>query len=153
MPMETNAGLLGPLIITRCGWAKPDGSPIDVDKEFVVAFFIFNELGGLESGLMRSINGYIFGNLPGLVTQNRDRVRWHQLGMGNEIDLHTPHWHGETATIGGLLIAHRTDVVDLLPASMVTADMRMDNPGEWLFHCHVADHLHVGMTAAYQVLP
>lgn len=152
-PMETNAGLLGPLIITRKGSAKADGSPNDVDKEFVVAFFIFNELDGAEEGLMHSMNGYIFGNLPGLVTKNRDRVRWHLLGMGNELDLHTPHWHGETATIGAPLIARRTDVVELLPASMITADMRMDNPGEWLFHCHVADHLHAGMTATYQVLP
>lgn len=152
-PAETNAGLLGSLIITRKGMAKPDGSPKDVDKEFVVSFFIFNELDGAEEGLMHAMNGYIYGNLPGLTTKVGDRVRWHLLGMGNELDLHTPHWHGETATIGFKEFARRTDVVDLLPASMVTADMNMDNPGEWLFHCHVADHLHAGMMATYQVLP
>jgi FtsP/CotA-like multicopper oxidase with cupredoxin domain len=67
-PTETNAGLMGPIIITAKGKAKPDGTPIGVDREFVAMFMIFNELGGKDAGLFYSINGYIFGNLPGLVT-------------------------------------------------------------------------------------
>ena len=23
-----------------------------------------------------------------------ERVRWYVMGMGTEVDLHTPHWHG-----------------------------------------------------------
>jgi FtsP/CotA-like multicopper oxidase with cupredoxin domain len=148
-PQETNLGLLGPLIITRKGMARPDGSPIDVDREFVAAFFIFDELAGREPGLMHSINGYIFGNLRGLVMKNGERVRWYLLGMGNEVDLHTSHWHGKTVKVG----QHRTDVVELLPGSMVTADMLADNPGTWLFHCHVADHIDAGMLTTYTILP
>jgi FtsP/CotA-like multicopper oxidase with cupredoxin domain len=34
---------------------------------------------------------------------------------------------------------------------MVTADMLADNPGTWLLHCHVADHLTAGMTALYTI--
>lgn len=152
-PAETNAGLLGPIIITARGMANPDGSPIDVDKEFVTAFFIFDELAGEEPGLMHSINGYIFGNLRGLVAKNGDRVRWHVLGMGNEVDLHTPHWHGKTLSIGAKDFEVRTDVVNILPATMITADMKADNPGEWLFHCHVADHIYAGMATTYEILP
>ena len=37
--------------------------------------------------------------------------------------------------------------------SMVTADMKADNPGEWLYHCHVVDHIHAGMQTTYQILP
>jgi FtsP/CotA-like multicopper oxidase with cupredoxin domain len=33
------------------------------------------------------------------------------------------------------------------------ADMVPDNPGAWLFHCHVLDHLVAGMSAHYTVLP
>ena len=146
-PAETNLGLLGPIVVTRAGSAKPDGSPIDVDKEFVAAFFIFNEDGGKERGLMHSINGYIFGNLRGLEANNGDKVRWYLLGMGNELDLHTPHWHGKTL----LYENRRTDVIELLPASMATADMIADNPGTWLFHCHVADHLKAGMLTTWKV--
>jgi FtsP/CotA-like multicopper oxidase with cupredoxin domain len=150
---ETNRGLLGPIVITRRGFARPDGSPMDVNREFVTAFFIFNELDGEEPGLMHAINGYIFGNLQGLVMHTGDRVRWYILGMGNEVDLHSPHWHGKTVRIGGLLNGRRTDVVELLPATMITADMKADNPGEWMYHCHVADHLDAGMFTSYQILP
>jgi FtsP/CotA-like multicopper oxidase with cupredoxin domain len=152
-PAETNAGLLGPIVITKQGHARPDGSPKDVDREFVTAFVIFNELNGAEKGLMHTINGYIFGNLRGLVMGTGERVRWYVLGMGNEVDLHTPHWHGKTVRVGGQLTGRQTDVVELLPGSMLTVDMRADNPGEWLLHCHVADHLDGGMLTSYHILP
>jgi manganese oxidase len=152
-PSDVNAGLLGPVIITRKGFARRDGSPKDVDQEFVVAFVIFDKADGEEPGLMHSINGYIFGNLRGLVMRNRQKVRWHVLGMGNEVDLHTPHWHGKTLEVGRGPAARRTDVIELLPASMVTADMNADNPGEWLFHCHVADHINAGMITTFQIQP
>lgn len=152
-PTDTNKGLLGPIIVTRKGEARRDGRPKDVDQEFVTAYFIFDKLGGEEPGLMHSINGYIFGNLKGLVMHDGQKVRWHLLGMGNEVDLHTPHWHGKTVTIGRRSAAQRTDVVQLLPATTATADMNADNPGEWLFHCHVADHIDAGMFATYQILP
>jgi hypothetical protein len=43
------------------------------------------------------------------------------------------------------------DVIELLPGSMVTVDMLADNPGTWLFHCHVADHMEAGMMATYTI--
>jgi manganese oxidase len=43
-------------------------------------------------------------------------------------------------------------VVSLLPASMVVADMVPDDPGIWLFHCHVNDHLTAGMIGRYRVV-
>jgi FtsP/CotA-like multicopper oxidase with cupredoxin domain len=146
---ETNRGLLGPIVITKRGFARDDGIPKDVDQEFVTAFFIFNELEGEEPGLMHGINGFIFGNLTGLVVQKGRKVRWYILGMGNEVDLHSPHWHGKTVRVAG----SQTDVVNLLPATMITADMTADNPGEWMYHCHVADHLDAGMFTSYQILP
>ena len=124
---------MGPIIVTAKGKAKPDGSPKDVDREFVASFMIFNEMGGKPAGQFYAINGFIFGNLPGLTMKQGDKVRWYLLGMGNEIDLHTPHWHGETVTDG----KRNTDVIELLPGSMATVDMLADNPGTWMFHCHV----------------
>ena len=43
------------------------------------------------------------------------------------------------------------DVIELLPGSMATADMTADNPGTWLLHCHVSDHMEGGMMATYTV--
>ncbi len=145
--VEVNAGLMGPIIVTAKGKAKPDGSPKDVDREFVASFMIFNEQGAKAPVQFYAMNGFIFGNLPGLIMKQGDKVRWYLLGMGNEIDLHTPHWHGETVTDG----KRNTDVVELLPGSMSTVDMLADNPGTWMFHCHVEDHMEAGMMAVYTI--
>ncbi len=145
---EINAGLLGPIIVTAKGKANPDGSPKDVDREFVASFMIFDEMGGKPAGQFYAINGFIFGNLPGLMMKQGEKVRWYLLGMGNEIDLHTPHWHGETVTEGG----RNTDVIELLPGSMKTVDMIADNSGTWMFHCHVEDHMENGMMAVYTIV-
>ena len=100
-----------------------------------------------ESNLMHSVNGYMFGNLPGVTMKAGERVRWYVMAMGTEVDLHTPHWHGNVVTANGM----KTDVVSVLPATMVTADMKPDNVGTWYFHCHVNDHLTAGMSAIYTV--
>ena len=163
-PIETNAGLMGPIVITAKGKARADGSPKDVDQEFIATFMIFDELQGLDApgygklnwrnrhmndntGLFYAINGYIFGNLPGLTIKKGSKVRWYLMGMGSEMDIHTPHWHGKTVRYN----RRNTDVIELLPASMVSADMVADNPGTWLFHCQVSDHLEAGMLATYTI--
>jgi manganese oxidase len=104
-----------------------------------------------ESNLMHTINGYVYGNQPlsSMTMTEGERVRFYLMGMGTEVDLHTPHFHGGTVVAMGM----RTDVVNLLPASMVVADMVPDNPGTWLFHCHVNDHITAGMVTRYRVLP
>ena len=45
----------------------------------------------------------------------------------------------------------RNDVASLNDMQMVTADMVPDNPGTWLFHCHISMHLSAGMQARYAV--
>jgi FtsP/CotA-like multicopper oxidase with cupredoxin domain len=152
-PQDVYDGLIGPIIVTSAAHARADGTPDDVDKEFVTMFMIFDESKpGMtdkqkEPHLKHAINGYIFANLPGLDMNKGDRVRWHLIGMGNEIDLHTPHWHATLVKLNGTY----TDVAELLPASMKSADMLADNPGEWMYHCHVADHIIAGMTSMYRV--
>ena len=36
---------------------------------------------------------------------------------------------------------------------MKVADMVPDNPGDWLFHCHVAEHMANGMFSLVTVYP
>ena len=168
---DTYAGLMGPMEITRRGMARPDGSPKDVDREVFALFSVMNENSSPfldenvhrfaqppfpdpddedfeESNLMHSINGYVFGNQPMITLHRGEHVRWYVMSMGTEVDLHTPHWHGNTVTVNGM----RMDVVSLLPATMVVADMVPDDVGTWLFHCHVNDHIRAGMLTRYTVL-
>lgn len=168
---DTYAGLAGPIIITRHGEANPDGTPKGVDSEFVTMFAIFNENKSpylnyniqtfaknsssvkiddadfQESNMRHAINGYMYGNLPGLVMKANTHVRWYVVGMGTETDLHTPHWHGQTLIMDGM----RTDMVELLPMSMKVLDMYPDNTGTWLYHCHVNDHISAGMLSLFTV--
>lgn len=166
------AGLVGPMVVTARGMARADGSPKDVDREVFELFTIDDEnespywevnaarLGAdqagleneaefLESNRKHSINGYIYGNQPLVTMRQGAHVRWYMMSMGNEVDLHTPHWHGNTVISGGM----RTDVVSLLPAAMAVGDMVPDNPGIWLLHCHVSDHYEAGMITRYEVVP
>ena len=43
----------------------------------------------MESNKMHAINGYFYGNLPGLDMCLGDSVKWHLAGIGNEVDIHT----------------------------------------------------------------
>ncbi|MDH2445205.1 multicopper oxidase domain-containing protein [Amnibacterium sp. CER49] len=169
---DTYAGLMGPMVVTRAGQARADGSPKDVDREVFMEFFIDNEMASplladnvkrylkapvspdllnseqfAESNLKHSINGYLFGNMPMPTVRKGQHVRWYVMDMGTEADLHTPHWHGNDVTVNGM----RMDVVSLLPAGMVVADMVPDDVGTWLFHCHVNDHITAGMISRYRV--
>ncbi|HWP45523.1 MAG TPA: multicopper oxidase domain-containing protein [Candidatus Limnocylindrales bacterium] len=168
---DSNSGLIGPIIITRKGSAKIDGSPIDVDREFVSLFTIFDENESLyleeniarctkgpcnrddedfkESNLKHSINGLLWGNNTGYVMRMGEHVRWYLIAMGTEVDIHTPHWHGVTVLHQG----SRLDVIELFPATTKTVDLIPDDPGNWMFHCHVNDHIKAGMMTLFTILP
>jgi manganese oxidase len=169
--VDIYAGLIGAIIVTRAGRANPDGTPKDVDREFVTLFMIFDEnmspyldaniqkFTGSPKGINKkdedfkesnkkhAINGLLFGNLDGLVMRRGERVRWYLIGLGNENDIHTAHWHGNTVLRRG----SRIDTVALFPATTEVVDMRPDNVGTWLFHCHVTDHMAGGMMTRYTV--
>jgi len=169
---DMNSGLFGPIIVSRKGSTKPDGTPKDVDREFVVAFATFEEntSGYFMQNIVHdqqystetindpnfvktleyfTLNGFIRGTLPLLTMKKGERVRWYMLANSNEDDVHAPHWHGHTV----LFNAMRTDTLNMGPMGMMVADMLVDNPGTWLFHCHVNDHLDGGMYALFKVTP
>lgn len=105
--------------------------------------------GSVPINLRWTINGYQYADGPTAQMKRGDRVRWYVVTLGEGLNFHTPHWHGNTVLVGG----QRTDVINIAPAQMVTADMVADNPGTWLLHCHVSEHMMGGMAARYQVLP
>ncbi|XP_028923340.1 hephaestin isoform X2 [Ornithorhynchus anatinus] len=171
------SGLVGPLAICRKGTLDPLGKRRDMDREFALLFLIFDEnqswylqenvavYGGresdgsslpnetfIESNKMHAINGKLYANLPGLTMHQGERVSWYLLAMGQDIDLHTVHFHAESVLYRNGK-THRADVVDLFPGTFEVVEMLASNPGTWLLHCHVADHIHAGMEGLFTVLP
>lgn len=43
--------------------------------------------------------------------------------------------------------------MDLFPGTFEMVEMLVGNPGTWLLHCHVSDHIHAGMEILFTVLP
>ncbi len=176
---DISSGLMGPIIVSARGTTKPDGTPKDVDREFVVAFYEIDENASryLQSNIQtymkdpagvhvetvfgvqqvspppdaqfnfkETLNGFLYGNGPMPTMRVGDRVRWY-LMSATGFEIHSPHWHGNTVEI----MHGRTDVAALLPMGMLVADMVPDNRGIWLFHCHVSNHLKMGMQMRYEV--
>ncbi|XP_061217969.1 hephaestin isoform X1 [Neopsephotus bourkii] len=171
------SGLIGPLKICRRGALRSDGIRKDVKREFALLFLVFDENQSwyleenvehyskgnhkeinlldetfVESNKMHAINGRLYANLPGLTMFQGELVNWYLLGMGQEIDVHTVHFHAETFIYKNGK-SYRADVVDLFPGTFEMVEMLVGNPGTWLLHCHVSDHIHAGMEILFTVLP
>eukprot|EP00079_Xenopus_tropicalis_P012612 XP_002939767.2 PREDICTED: hephaestin-like protein 1 [Xenopus tropicalis] len=168
------SGLVGPLITCRKGVLNNQGKRKDVDREFAVLFLVFDENKSWyldenirfythkepsevnvtekfqESNKIHAINGKIYGNLHGLTMTEGEKTNWYLLGLGNEIDMHTVHFHAESF-IYKKDKEHRADVFDLFPGTFQTIELVADNPGTWLLHCHVSDHIHAGMETVFTV--
>uniref|UniRef100_A0A8C5PA31 ferroxidase n=1 Tax=Leptobrachium leishanense TaxID=445787 RepID=A0A8C5PA31_9ANUR len=168
-PMDVYSGLVGPLIVCKPDQMK-EAKDNDLD-EFILMFSVVDENLSWyldeniktfcsdpssvdkededfqESNKMHSINGYMYGNLPGLSMCNNKHVTWYLFGMGNEVDIHSAYFHGQVLTQQ----RYRADTVSLFPATMVQGDMVPNNIGKWLLSCQVNDHLEGGMQAIYEV--
>jgi FtsP/CotA-like multicopper oxidase with cupredoxin domain len=127
------------------GTKKDEINPLDAEGRYNLV----GPTGFVGVNLRFAINGMQYANLPMMTMKKGDHVRWYLVTIGFGFNFHTPHWHGNVIVDGG----KRTDVLALSPAQMVTVDMVPDDPGIWLFHCHVSDHMDGGMVARYQVLP
>ncbi|XP_042563071.1 ferroxidase HEPHL1-like, partial [Clupea harengus] len=155
-PKDIASGLIGPLLTCRKGVLLEDGSDpkrSDVEAEFFLMFSVVDEnlswyyQENLEENQfhpdteedlhMHSINGYMFGSLPGLRVCRGARVAWHILGMGNEVDVHSAHFYGHTLLERG----HRRDVISVFPATFTTATMIPTTTGKWMLSCQVNDHI------------
>ena len=114
-----------------------DGKRKDVDKEFALLFTVLDENeswylddnikkfadpskvsktddGFKESNKMHGINGYIYGNGPkkgdNLQMNVNHKVAWYLLGIGNEVDVHTVHFHANTFVHVSFCCFERCDV-------------------------------------------
>jgi hephaestin len=126
------------------GVNKLESLPTDHEGTFNLA-----GSGFIGANVKSSINGYMYANGPMMTMKKGERVRWYLVTIGEGFNFHTPHWHGNVVLDGG----RRTDVVAISPAQMLTVDMVPDDPGIWMYHCHIDEHMQTGMAALYEVKP
>lgn len=168
------SGLIGPIIVTRRGMARADGSPTDVDREFVIGFREEDEsesvtlpqnvadsvtnprhvpmkVAAIPFGrnVYVSLNGFMFGNIPMLTMHRGERVRWYLFSSESAFDFHAPTWTGNTVLWNG----QRADTIALGVSDRAIADMVPDNLGVWKIYCTLNIHLAGGMDGRYTVVP
>lgn len=128
------------------GVNKQESGPPFMDEGSVI---IFQTTGFVASNFKATINGYMYSNMPMMTMKKGERVRWYLITVGQGSNFHTPHWHGNVVMQAG----RQTDVLSIAPAQMETVDMIPDDPGTWMYHCHISEHMHAGMVANYKVEP
>lgn len=114
--------------------------------------------GGPMDGIW-TINGVAssgHGMAPFLsVAQGRSCV----LAMHNDTAFHHPiHLHGHSfrvLTRNGVATPRREwrDTVLMQPRERVEIAFVADNPGDWMFHCHILEHQAAGMMGVVRVVP
>jgi FtsP/CotA-like multicopper oxidase with cupredoxin domain len=109
------------------------------DREFEVVF--------APMGNFQTIDGRAFvGNTPVFTSIVGQTIQWDVMAMGSEH--HTFHVHGHRwVTKGGT----PRDTQTIGPAETFRIRWREEDPGTWLYHCHVESHMMAGMIGTYHV--
>jgi FtsP/CotA-like multicopper oxidase with cupredoxin domain len=127
-------GMYGMLSILRRHERAPD-------REFEV---VFAPMDGFQS-----IDGRAFvGNTPVFKARVGQLVQWDVMAMGSEhhtFHVHGHRWRTDTGT--------PRDTQTLGPAETLKVRWREQDPGTWLYHCHVESHMMAGMIGIYRVSP
>jgi FtsP/CotA-like multicopper oxidase with cupredoxin domain len=138
--LNTFRGMFGALIIREKGAPAPD----------VEQVLFLHQLIPPVTGLSRAfqcINGRAFaGNTPTIRAHVGNSVELHVFGMDNnfhDFHIHGHRWRDPSGTF--------VDTPSVGPNETTTARFIEDNPGRWLYHCHVFSHQDGGMAGWYLV--
>jgi len=138
--LNTFRGLFGALVV----YARDAKLP-DVEETLFLHSFT-PPVTGLRPQL-QAINGRAYaGNTPEIRARVGQDVAIHVMGMNN--DFHDFHIHGHRwQDPSGAFV----DTPTVGPNETITARFVEDNPGRWLYHCHVFSHQDAGMAGWYVV--
>ncbi|MEQ9038828.1 MAG: multicopper oxidase family protein [Silicimonas sp.] len=114
-------------------------------------------MGRMHDGGIWFINGVAAEGhiLDPMLTLERDAS--HVIAMTNATAFHHPiHLHGHSFRVlsrNGAPTPHREwqDTVLIAPRERVEIAFVADNPGDWMFHCHILEHQAAGMMGVFHV--
>ena len=169
--LQVPMGLYGPLIVEP----KAPIRPYTYDREYTLMLSEWDSeltpdvaagraprgprdqmLRGGELGAdMFLVNGKAHGSIPPLVVKEGERVLIRLINAGHMP--HPVHGHGHSfkmvATDGNpipLGMEWIKDTVLVGPAERYDLEFIADNPGVWMFHCHIEHHMANGMMTVIQ---
>jgi uncharacterized cupredoxin-like copper-binding protein len=90
--------------------------------------------------------------VPAYNAEVGEEMRVHLINIGDQ--MHTFHAHNvdhiSELALGGKMWP--ANVVPLLPGAADTISLTFDEPGFWLFHCHVVNHADAGMIGLFVIV-
>ena len=139
------AGLIGAVVVHDPAAQRAEHENVVVLADLEPARFVTRP--ALGHAFLHVINGRAYPSwTPHFAAKVGDRVRWRVVSIGSEF--HTFHVHGHRWLSPDGAI---TDNIVLGPGMSSTLEWVEDAPGEWLYHCHVPDHMAGGMAGLYRV--
>jgi FtsP/CotA-like multicopper oxidase with cupredoxin domain len=139
--LNMRRGLFGAIVV------RPRGAPVP-DREYALFMHAMPPALTGRDDQLQCFNGRAFaGNTPTLRARVGDDVAIHVFGADDMF--HTFHIHGHRwRDTAGAPVDNPT----VGPNESHTARFREDNPGRWLYHCHVASHMMAGMAGWYEAV-
>ena len=138
-----NAGLYGGIIVLPAH-PRPEEKTARDDLEIISAWYV-NSADESEF----TLNGKEYPSTKSLDVTKGERIRVRWINMSAE-NFHTMHVHGHNMTIiaRDAMPAPKGDVEDTVllgPGQRVDTTILADaQPGTWMIHCHVLDHIEDG---------
>jgi FtsP/CotA-like multicopper oxidase with cupredoxin domain len=135
---QMDKGLHGVLIVDPAQL----GTKPKVDALYEIASF---KIGGSESENVFTLNGKACPEAPALRVAKGSLVHLRLVNASAE-ESHVMHLHGYTFKIvaldGNPLVQPIwANTVHLAPSQTADVEFTANNPGIWMFHCHILDHL------------
>ena len=140
--LNTFRGAFGAVIVRERGAKVPDV------EQVLFLHSLLPPVTGLPRAF-QAINGRTAaGNTPTIQARVGQDVALHVIGMDDEFHdfhIHGHRWRDASGTF--------VDTPAVGPNETITARFTEDNPGRWLYHCHVFSHQDGGMAGWYLVTP
>jgi FtsP/CotA-like multicopper oxidase with cupredoxin domain len=140
--LNTYRGLFGAIVVRERGAKAPDV------EEVLVLHSLPPAVTGRDD-VLHAINGRAYaGNTPTIRARVGQDVALHVIGMDDawhDFHVHGHRWRDAAGTL--------VDTPSVGPSETITARFTEDNPGRWLYHCHVLAHQMAGMAGWYVVTP
>lgn len=138
-------GLYGAFIVYNRAESFPDHDVVVFLDSFKPPITDDNDYFAVQNG-----GAYPFGSHYVFQVGEIIRYRAINIDIGDGGDPHTTHIHGHTWGDEG----NRTlDNELLLPGEAIDRLIRARNPGLWMYHCHIYDHIAAGMTGMLSIVP
>jgi FtsP/CotA-like multicopper oxidase with cupredoxin domain len=150
-------GMMGNMVAQQMGRGMGPGAPGGM----------MGDMNSMMGGMMRMMNSSTAWFINGVAADEAshdmkpaltlEKDKSHVIAMTNVTAWHHPiHLHGHSFRVisrNGQPTAYREwqDTVLISPREKVEIAFVADNPGNWMFHCHVLEHQAGGMMAVFRV--